>query len=178
MTRNYYFEKSHNEICDIITGRKKADRNLVSGSWAIITSNNTSTLVIITSEADRKVSGCINLTRQVDTYNTLPLKGSADPGFYWVQEVTDLHPDGLCYSGFCTGSTLYRCDVGFVPTRRMRLDRRIKSKPATVGDLEQIISKAVQDEGLKEVLTNLLNEEKDEDKKKAKNKPPKPAPTE
>lgn len=163
---NYYFEMRHGELCDIITGRKKVDRNLVSGSWAMITSSNTTTLVIITSEADRKVSGCVNLTRQIDSYSTLALKGSADPGFYWVQEVNDLHPDGVCYSVFCTGSTLYKCDIGFVPTRRMRLDRRVKTAPVTQGDLEKLIERASRDEGLKKALTDLLHEDKEEDKKK------------
>ena len=173
--RNYYFEMTSNEVCDILVGRSKPERNRVSGSWSIITIGDKTSIIVNMSAADRQMSNVVNATYTVDKFNTIELIGKAEPGFYQVQEISDRSPDGYSYIAFCTGSTLYRMDVGFTPHRRIRLDRRVKTKPISVGDIEQLIERAANNKDLKKVLSNLLKEEDKKEEKKRNSNPPRPA---
>ena len=120
-------------------------------------------LVVMLSRRDAAASPfttAIHTTR-----DGVAIKGFVETGFYKVTELTDESPDGVQYYAFCTGRKIYRVDIDFEPAHRIRLDRRNKNKPVTTGDLEELLRKAAQDEGLKQALANLLHEDKEEDKK-------------
>jgi len=169
---NYYYEASSSSIVKMLMD----DNKLYHGEWAELVVGDTPHMVVRLSRRDAAASP--SQTSVLDITNTgVTIKGSVEPGFYTVTEVTDIHPDGVTYKAFCTGRGLYRCAVDFPPAHHLRLDRRIRTKPVTTGDLEELLKKASQDEGLKRALINLLKEDK-KDEKKARQNPPKPAPTE
>ena len=144
---------------------------LYPGEWVEFVSDDTHHTLVVLSRRDAAASPSQTTAVDITTCG-MELKGSTEPGFYLVTEVTDYYPDGKQYIAFCTGRELYRCAVDFQPAHRLRIDRRVKHKPVTAGDIEELLDRAAHSKDLKKALSNLL---KEEDKKEAKNKSPRPA---
>lgn len=160
---NHYFEASPSSIAKMLMGAEKCDR-LYPGEWVSYNIDEESYLVVALSRRDSAASPSGTTAIHTTRYG-MAIKGFVETGFYKVTETTDESPDGVQYYAFCTGRKIYRVDIDFEPAHRLRLDRRVRSKPVTTGDLEKLIERAAHDEGLKKALTDLLHEDKEEDKK-------------
>lgn len=169
---NLYYEASSSSIIRVLMGGEK--EKLYHGEWAELVVGDTPHMVVCLSRRDAAASP--SQTTAVDiTTGGLELKGSVEPGFYIITELTDGHPDGLQYKAFCNGRKLYRCTVDFSPVNRLRIDRRVKHKPVTSGELESLLERATHDKDLKKALSNLLKEEDKKEEKKRNSNPPRPA---
>ena len=168
---NLYYEASASSVTKILMG----DCNkLYPGEWVEFTMDNVHHTLVVLSRRDSAMSPSITTAVDITT-DAVAIKGSTEPGFYTITEVTDVYPDGVVYTAFCTGRKLYRCVVDFQPAHRLRLDRRVKTAPVTTGDLEELLERATHNKDLKKALSNLLKEEDKKEEKKRNSNPPRPA---
>ena len=168
---NIYFENSASSVSNILMGSSK----MYPGEYSRFTMEGTEHIVIYLSKRDMAMSPSGTVSMHTRGTNPIKLRGSYAVGFYKVVEINDYSADGTQYTAFCTGNELIRVNVDFEPQHHMRLDRRVKSKPVTTGDLEQLLRRAVNDEDLKDALVALLKEEDNTEDKKKNSKSPKPA---